>query len=78
VHVTVLIDLAGAEGIDRYFGTPRNRVGGFQSATMVRHGLPEAVTLLPMRGDRWPDAAIRRCDEIARATCRAMRTGVTP
>lgn len=73
VHVSVLFDLARAEGVDRYFGSPRSRVGGFQSAALLRHGLSLPVRLLPARGDRWPAAAVARAEQIAADTCRRMR-----
>lgn len=72
VHISSLFRLAEAEGIDRYFKTPRGKVGGFESATLAAMGATGDVALLPMRGDRWPDAALRRAQQIACETYKSM------
>jgi hypothetical protein len=73
VPLAVLWALAHSEGMDRYFGTPRGRVGGFQAAALAAFGIDTPARLLPMCGDHWPASVMPRCEQIAHDTTRRMR-----
>lgn len=72
VHISSFFSLARAQGVDRYFRTPRDTVGGFEAATLRILGLPPQCRVLPVRGERWPEGAIKRAEAITHETYRAL------
>lgn len=73
IHISTLFDLSRAAGIDRFFGCPRLKVGDFERAALDAIGAGREPTLLPMRGDRWPTAVLKRCNQIEQDVCSRMR-----